>query len=90
MSVYPVAPQNKLIQRVLAFLEQSQVRLLMVDDAHCLNHEHLETLRVLKEKSGCTVLLIGHPSLLAHMNRSFQVDSCAVDPSDARTNKEDA
>ena len=90
MSVYPVAPQNKLIQRVLAFLKQSQVQLLMVDDAHFLKREHLETLRVLTEKSDCTVLLIGHPGLLARMNRSFQVDSCAVDPSDARTNKEDA
>lgn len=90
MSVHPVALQYKVIQRVLAFLEQSQVRLLMVDDAHSLKHEYMETLRVLIEKSGCTVLLIGHPGLLARMNRSFQVDACAVDPSNAQTDKENA
>jgi DNA transposition AAA+ family ATPase len=106
------------LQRAHMTLEQSQVRLLALDEADNLQYEHLEvlrmllrespcsliliglpsllprieleTLRVLIEKSGCTVLLIGHPGLLARMNRSFQVDACAVDPSDARTNMEDA
>ena len=89
MSVHPDTHQNKVIQRVLAFLEQSQVQLLMVDDAHCLKREHLESLRVLIEKLDCPVLLIGHPVLLARMNGSFQIDACAVDPSDAQTDMED-
>ena len=89
MSVFPSAPQNKAIQRVLTALKQSQVRLLMVDDAHSLNREHLETLQALVEKSDCTVLLVGHPGLLARMNRPFQVDACAVNPSDVQTDKED-
>ena len=90
MSVYPVSHQNKVIQRVLAFLEQSQVQLLMVDDAHFLNREHLETLQVLTEKSDCTVLLIGHPELLARISRPFQVDVCAVGSSFTQIDKEDA
>ena len=90
MSVYPVTHQNKVIQRVLALLEQSQVQLLMVDDAHCLKREHLESFRVLIEKSDCSVLLIGHPGLLARIRRSYQVDVCAADTSDAQIDKEDA
>lgn len=90
MSVHPVTHQSKVIQRVLAFLEQCQVQLLMVDDAHCLEREHLDSFRVLVEKSDCPILLIGHPGLLACIRRSFQVDVCAVDPSDAQFDKEDA
>jgi type II secretory pathway predicted ATPase ExeA len=89
MTVYPVAPQDNLIQRILAFLEQSQVRLLMIDDAHCLKREHLESLRMLVEKSDRPVLLIGHPGLLTRISRSFQVDVCVEDPSDAQLDKED-
>lgn len=89
MSVHINAPQNKAMQRVFAVLEQSQVRILMVDDAHFLNLEHLETLQVLVEKSLCTVLLIGHPGLLARFNEHFQVDACAVDTSGTQTDKED-
>ncbi len=81
MSIHNNAHQNKVIQSVLAFLEQSQVQLLMVDDAHCLKREHLESLRVLVEKSDCPVLLIDHPGLLARISRSFQVHVCVINGS---------
>ncbi len=89
MSVHTYAPHNKAMQRALAALKQSHVQLLMVDDAHSLNRGHLETLQVLVEKSLCTVLLIGHPGLLARFNSHFQVEACAEDPSDTQTDKED-
>ena len=77
------------MQQVLTALGQSQVQLLIVDDAHFMNREHLEALQVLTEKLDCTVLLIGHPELLARMNRPFQIDACAVGPSNTQTDKED-
>ncbi len=89
MSVHSDAPQNKAMQQVLAALEQSQVRLLMVDDANSLKREHLEGLQVLVEKSGCTVLLIDHPGLRARINRPFQVVACVVDLSGTQSNQED-
>jgi DNA transposition AAA+ family ATPase len=89
MSVHPDDPQIKAMQRVLAAMEQSQVRLLMVDDADSMNREHLEGLQVLVEKSGCTVLLICLPGLLAGINIPFQVAARVEDPSGTQSNEED-
>ena len=89
MSAHTEAPQKKAMQRVLAALEQSQVRLLMVDDADSMNRKHLESLQVLVEKSGCTVLLIGLPGLLAGINIPFQVAARVEDASCTQSNEED-
>ena len=86
MSAHPDAPQIKAMKRAL---EQSQVQLLMVDDADSLNRECLETLQVLVEKSGCTVLLIGLPGLLAGSNMPLRVAAHVEDPSDTQSNEED-
>lgn len=61
----------------------------MVDDADSLNREHLEGLRVIVEKSGCTVLLIGLPSLLAGIYMPFQIAARVEDLSGTQSNEED-
>jgi DNA transposition AAA+ family ATPase len=77
------------MQRLLAALERSQVRLLMVDDAGSLNRESLETIQGLVEKSGCIVLLLGLPRLRAGSTMPFQVAARVEDPSGPQSNKED-
>ena len=82
-------PQNEGMQQVRTSLEQFQVRLLIVDDAEFLNREQLETLQKLTEKSGCTILLLGPPNLLASIKIPFQDTDRLEYPADIRSDQED-
>ncbi len=55
---------HEAFQQVLMALGQSHMRLLVLDNADYLRHEHLELLHALVEQTTCSILLIGHPRLL--------------------------
>ena len=86
---YLNTPQNEGMQQVRAALEQFQVRLLIVDDAEFLNCEQLEGLQLLTGKSGCPILLLGPPDLLARIKIPFQGTDRLEYPADIRSDQED-
>ncbi len=57
------------LQRAHTTLEQSQVRLLALDEADNLQSEHLEVLRSLMWETHCSLLLIGLPRLLPKIEK---------------------
>jgi len=66
---------HEAFQQVLTALEQRRVRLLMLDNADYLSHQHLEALHALIGKSTCSVLLIGLPRLLTGIKMHPQLDA---------------
>lgn len=83
------APRNEGMQQVRTALEQFQVRLLIVDDAAFLNREQLEALQLLTGKSGCPILLLGPPDLLASIKTTFQDTDRLEYPAEIQSNQED-
>lgn len=54
---------HEAFQQALTALVQGHTRLLVLDNADYLRHEHLELLHALVEQTTCSILLIGSPRL---------------------------